>query len=168
MFPFLLKGNFCIYLWKNSVATMQNTCTSLNRNEVLTFGIKLFSGQVWLCSNSPSFYISSVEDVSILIRMLPDRIVWCSWQSLISLYINFSGQLIRNFNEFTVIPCKSMWSISKVEILFMALPFHFHLCLVHVIWADEVRSCLNLWPKPVSLWTCKKNIVWWFMCWLSR
>jgi hypothetical protein len=40
--------------------------------------------------------------------MLPDRIVWCSWQSLISLYINFSGQLIRNFNEFTVIPCKSM------------------------------------------------------------
>ena len=93
----------------------ENTCTSLNQNEVLTFGIKLFSGQVWLCSNSPSFYISSVEDVSILIRMLPDRIVWCSWQSLISLYINFSGRLIRNFNEFTVIPCKSMWSNEKGE-----------------------------------------------------
>ena len=93
----------------------ENTCTSLNQNEILTFGIKLFSGQVWLCSNSPSFYISSVEDVSILIRMLPDRIVWCSWQSLISLYINFSGRLIRNFNEFTVIPCKSMWSNEKGE-----------------------------------------------------
>ena len=56
----------------------ENTCTSLNQNEILTIGIKLFSGQVWLWSNSPSFYISSVEDVSILIRMLPDRIVWCS------------------------------------------------------------------------------------------
>ena len=75
----------------------------------------MLSSQVWLCSNSPSFYISSVEDVSILIRMLPDRIVWCSWQSLISLYIDFSGWLIRNFNEFTVIPCKSMWSDEKGE-----------------------------------------------------
>ena len=47
-FPLSPKGKFLHLFIKKLYCynVFENTCTSLNQNEILTFGIKLFSGQV--------------------------------------------------------------------------------------------------------------------------